>query len=59
MIYDNSKSEFMNIFNAINEQSKLQKETNDLIRQMLAFWNKLEREDYYEEMVKKDGIRLP
>ena len=46
----------MNLFEATEAQIKLIKETNDLLRQQLAFWNKISSEDYFTEMVAKDGI---
>jgi len=55
-MYDPSKTEFQNLFSAIEEQSELIKETNSLLRQQLAFWNTITGEDYFAEMVKQDGI---
>jgi len=60
MMYDKNKSESLNLFYAINEEINLLKENNDLLKQMLAFWNRLEQQqEDYENAVVKDGIRLP
>jgi len=55
-MHDPQKSELRNLFDAVEEQTKLIKETNDLLRQQLAFWNKISSEEYFNEVVAKDGI---
>lgn len=55
-MYDPNKSELQNLFDAVEEQTKLIKETNDLLRQQLAFWKTISSEEYFNEVVAKDGI---
>lgn len=55
-MYDPDKTASENLYAVLEEQSKLIKETNDLLRQQLAFWSKVTDEDYFTEMVAKDGI---
>ena len=55
-MYNPDKTISENLFNAIEEQSKLIKETNDLLRQQLAFWNTVLEQDDFTKMVAEDGI---
>lgn len=55
-MYNPDKTLSENLFTAIEEQSKLIKETNDLLRQQLAFWNTITEQDDFTEMVARDGI---
>jgi len=58
-MYDKSKSELENIFNAIEEQTKELKSIKMLLQEQLTFWHKIENGDYYNEVMKKEGIKFP
>lgn len=56
MVYDDSKSELRNLFNVMNEVSKKQDETNQRLKELHALFNHLASEEYFNEVVAKDGI---
>lgn len=56
MVYDESKSELRNLFNAVNENTEKVKETNQRLKDLYALFNHLSSEEYFNEVVAKDGI---
>lgn len=43
----------------LKEQNKLLKEQTQTLREMLAFWTKIVSDEYFNEMLKNDGVKFP
>lgn len=43
----------------LREQNELMKQQNMTLKEILAFWSRIVSDDYFNEMIKNDGIRFP
>ena len=43
----------------LKRANDLMQENNRLLKEMLNFWTHITSEEYFNEMVQKDGIKLP
>lgn len=54
MIWDKSKTELENIFEAINEQTEAIKENNSLLKEQRSFWMKVVNDEFLKELVENN-----
>ena len=52
-------AQYDNIMGSLEEHIKVLKDIRMLLQQQIAFWNKITSEEYFNEVVSKDGIRFP
>ena len=52
-------AQYDNIMGSLEEHIKVLKDIRMLLQQQIAFWNKITSEEYFNEVVSKDGIGFP
>lgn len=43
----------------LREQIEVLKQQNQILQQLHVFWSKIVSDEYFEEMIKNEGINIP
>jgi arsenate reductase-like glutaredoxin family protein len=54
-----NEEQLQEMLNLLKEQNELIKEQTQTLRELQAFWSKIVSDEYFNEMMQSEGMKLP